>query len=104
MKTDNIYRYLSYGLIGLGIAAIAFNPGSSQADSSSMSETSSTFENSSSTSRKRHKINLNISNLEDIKVVEGDRVNVGDIISDKPTAWLRYALPKEPNYKPRSRG
>lgn len=83
MKTDNIYRYLSFGLIAIGIIAIALNPGSSQADSSTK-ESSSTFPESSST-RKRHKINLNVSSLEDIKVAEGDRIEVGQIISDRTT-------------------
>ncbi len=54
--------------------------------------------------RNRHTITLVLSQLSDLKVEEGQRINVGDVISDKPTAWLRYALPKEPNYKPRSRG
>ncbi|MGB5710098.1 MAG: hypothetical protein WBM44_04195, partial [Waterburya sp.] len=93
-KTDYIYRYISYGLIGLGIIAIAFNPGKSQADSST-SESSITFENSSSTSRKRHKINLNISNLEDIKVVEGDRIEVGSLISDRTTERTKLQAKKQ---------
>ena len=94
MKTDNIYRYLSLGLIALGIMAIAFNPGKSQADSSTK-ESSVTFSESSSTSRKRHKISINVPNLDDIKVVEGQRVNVGDIISDRTSERTKLEAKKQ---------
>ena len=94
MKTDNIYRYLSFGLIAIGIIAIAFNPGSSQADSSTK-ESSITFENSSSTSRKRHKISINVSSLKDIKVAEGDRIEVGQIISDRTSERTKLQAKKE---------
>ena len=96
-KTDNIYKYLSFGLIALGIAAIAFNPGSSQADSSSSSttESSSTFQTSSSTSSRRHRISINVSSLDDIKVVEGDRVKVGQIISDRTSERTKLQAKKQ---------
>lgn len=95
-KIDNIYRYLSYGLIAAGIIAIAFNPNKSQADSSTSStlESSSTFSQSSST-RKRHKININVSSLEDVKVIEGDRVEVSSLISDRTSERTKLQAKKE---------
>lgn len=92
-KTDNIYKYLSFGLIAIGIIAIALNPGSSQADSSTR-ESFSTFPESSST-RKRHKINLNVSSLDDIKVAEGDRIEVSQIISDRTSERTKLQAKKE---------
>ena len=76
-----VYKYLGFGLIALGVAAIAFNPGKSQADQSLATNSTGTLQ--TSTSRKRHKINLTISNLEEIKVSEGDRVEIGSLISDR---------------------
>lgn len=76
-----IYRYLGFGLIALGIAAIAFNPGRSQANRSLAANSTDTLQ--TSTSRKRHKIDLVISNLEEIKVAEGDVVEIGSLISDR---------------------
>ncbi|MDJ0596936.1 MAG: hypothetical protein QNJ72_44425 [Pleurocapsa sp. MO_226.B13] len=92
-KTDNIFRYISYGLIAIGIGAIALNPGSSQATKNT-TETSSTFKTNSST-RKRHKININVSSLEDIKVAEGDRVEVNSLISDRTSERTKLLAKKQ---------
>lgn len=74
-----MYKFLGFGLIGLGIVAIALSSGNLQADSSNSLSTNSSF--TSSYSRNRHKINLVLSQLEDLKVVEGDSVEVGTLIS-----------------------
>jgi hypothetical protein len=52
----------------------------------------------------RHTITTVLSQLSDLKVEEGQRINAGDIISDYAVAYA-YAIapPNAPNYKPRSR-
>ena len=40
----------------------------------------------------RHKITLVLNNLSDLKVEEGQRINVGDIISDRTQATERTKL------------
>ncbi len=88
-----IYKYLGFGLIALGIAAITFNPGKSQADQSLATNSTGTLQ--TSTSRKRHKINLILSNLEEIKVSEGDRVEIGSLISDRTTERTKLQAKKQ---------
>jgi hypothetical protein len=46
----------------------------------------------------RHTITLVLNQLSDLKVEEGQRVNVGDIISDLRSIAEGIALPKKPNY------
>ncbi len=89
-----IYKYLGFGLIALGIAAIAFNPGKSQADQSLATNSTGTLQ--TSTSRKRHKINLILSNLEEIKVSEGDRVEIGSLISDRTSERTKLYAKRYP--------
>ena len=88
-----VYKYLGFGLIALGVAAITFNPGKSQADQSLATNSTSTSQ--TSTSRKRHKINLTLSNLEEIKVSEGDRVEIGSLISDRTTERTKLQSRKQ---------
>ena len=88
-----IYKYLGFGLIALGITAISFNPGKSQADQSLAINSTGTLQ--TSTSKKRHKINLIISNLEEIKVSEGDRVEIGSLISDRTAERTKLQAKKQ---------
>ncbi|MEM8829572.1 MAG: hypothetical protein AAGE96_09485 [Cyanobacteria bacterium P01_G01_bin.19] len=88
-----IYKHLGFGLIALGIAAITFNPGKSQAERSLATNSTDTFQ--TGTSSKRHKIDLTLSNLEEIKVAEGDRVEVGSLISDRTAERTKLQAKKQ---------
>ncbi len=88
-----IYKHLGFGLIALGIAAIAFNPGKSRADRALATDSTGTFQ--TSTSRKRHKIDLTLSNLNNIKVSKGDRVEIGSLISDRTSERTKLQAKKQ---------
>ncbi len=101
-----IYKLLGYLLLGIGAYAfLNANNTDLYAQRYPLGQANSAVTQEQTTyKRNRHTITLVLNQLSDLKVEEGQRINVGDIISDKPTAWLRYALPKEPSYKPRSKG
>lgn len=88
-----IYKFLGFGLIGLGVVAIALNSGNLQADSSNNLSSNSSL--ASSSTRNRHKINLVLSQREDLKVVEGDRVEIGSLISDSTTERTKLEAKKQ---------
>jgi len=83
------YKLLGYLFLGIGVYAM-LNAGNTDLQANSPATQQQTPHK-----RNHHTITLVLSQLSDLKVEEGQRINVGDIISDKPTAWLRYALPKE---------
>ena len=93
------YKLLGYLLLGIGAYAFL------NANNTDLQANSTVTEQPTTYQRNRHTITLELSQLSDLKVEEGQRINVGDIISDwaKPTARSAIALPKEPNSKPKSR-
>jgi hypothetical protein len=72
----------TYNLLGyllLGIAAYAFV----NANNTNVIATSPATEETTQSTPNRHTITLVLSQLSDLKVEEGTRINVGDIISDR---------------------
>jgi hypothetical protein len=72
----------TYNLLGylfLGIAAYAFV----NANNTDVIATSPVAEEQTQSSPNRHTITLVLNQLSDLKVEEGIRINVGDIISDR---------------------
>ena len=98
IANQSVYKLLGYLLLGIGAYAV-FN-----ANNTNLQANSPLTPEQTSYKRNRHTITLVLSQLSDLKVEEGQRVNVGDLISDPAGIWLcQRALPKEPNYKLRSR-
>ena len=95
MKANNInnfYRLAPIVLMGLGIFAfVNANTGETQANSSSETVPSA----STSYSRNRHKITLTLSELSDLKVEEGQRISVGDAISDRDSERTKLLAKKQ---------
>ncbi|MEB3829634.1 hypothetical protein, partial [Phormidium sp. CCY1219] len=44
---------------------------------------------------RRHRVNLTVSSLDDVKIREGDRVNAGDLLSDRTEQRLALEAQKE---------
>ena len=74
-----IYKLL--GCLLLGIGAYAFL----NANNTDLQATAPVTQEQTTYKRNRHTITLVLSQLSDLKVEEGQRVNVGDIISDRPS-------------------
>jgi hypothetical protein len=91
----SVYNLLGYVL--LAVAAYAFV----NARNTDVIATSPVAEETTQPRPNRHTITLVLSQLSDLKVEEGQRINVGDIISPKGLASRPIALPKKPNYKPK---
>ena len=89
----NIYRLSSFIFLGLGVFLL-FNSNieSLQANSTATNSKSS---NTTSQKRRRHTITLVLSQLSDLKVEEGQRINVGDIISDRTTERTKLQAKKQ---------
>jgi hypothetical protein len=91
----------TYNLLGyllLGIAAYAFV----NAKNTNVIATAPVTEQPAESTPNRHTITLVLSQLSDLKVEEGQRINEGDIISPKGLASRPIAPPKEPNSKPKN--
>lgn len=103
----NHLNWLAIGLIGVAGVAFALsttdssslNPGSVQAQSNSSEfgvQVSELGVNSSTpNSRKRHKITLSLTSMDDLKVKEKDRIKEGDIISDRTSDRQRLEAKKK---------
>ena len=80
MKKGNwsVVKVLGYVLLGVGaIALVNTNTKQTQANQPEpVPETTTPY------SRSRHIITLTLNQLDELKVTEGQRINVGDIISD----------------------
>ena len=85
------------GYLLLGIAAYAFV----NANNTDVIATAPIAPEPTQSTPNRHTITLALSQLSDLKVEEGQRINVGDIISPKGLASRPIALPKKPSYKPK---
>ena len=91
-NTNNFYRFFSLALVAAVVFAfVNAHTGETQATSSSESvpETSTTY------SRNRHTITLVLNELSDLKVEEGQRVNVGDVISVRTTERTKLLAKKQ---------
>ncbi len=106
MKIVNlsVYKLLGYLLLGIGAYAF-FNVNNTDLQATApVTPIRGQAQQQTTYQRNRHTITLVLSQLSDLKVEEGQRVNVGDIISDYAVAYAyAIALPKELNYKPKSR-
>ena len=95
MKTSNInnfYRFAPVALIVIGVFAfVNANTGETQANSSSETVPPA----STSYSRNRHKITLVLNELSDLKVEEGQRINVGDVVSDRTSERTKLLAKKQ---------
>ncbi|MDJ0900573.1 MAG: hypothetical protein QNJ55_17360 [Xenococcus sp. MO_188.B8] len=74
-----IYKLLGYLLLGIGVYAFL------NANNTDLQANSTVTEQQTTYKRNRHTITLVLSQLSDLKVEEGQRINVGDIISDRTT-------------------
>ena len=71
------YKLLGYLLLGIGAYAFL------NANNTNLQATAPVTEQQTTYKRNRHTITLVLSQLSDLKVEEGQRINVGDIISDR---------------------
>jgi biotin carboxyl carrier protein len=84
----------TYNLLGyllLGIAAYAFV----NADNTNVIATSPATEEQTQSSPNRHIITLVLSQLSDLKVEEGTRINAGDLISDRTSERTKLQAKKQ---------
>ena len=84
-----IYKLLGYLL--LGISAYAFL----NANNTNLQANSPVTEQQTPYKRNRHTITLVLSQLSDLKVEEGQRINVGDIISDRTSERTKLQAKKQ---------
>ena len=86
-NNNNFYKIFSLVLLGLGaFAMVNASTGSTRANAPVPTpETASTVTNNQY-SRSRHVIKLTLNELEELKVTEGQRVNPGDLISDRQSS------------------
>ena len=73
------YKLLGYLLLGIGAYAIL------NANNTDLQANSTATQQQTPRKRNRHTITIALSQLSDLKVEEGQRINVGDIISDRTT-------------------
>lgn len=91
MKIANSSIYNLLGYLLLGIAAYAFI----NANNTDVIATSPVTEEQTPSTPNRHTITLVLNQLSDLKVEEGQRVNVGDIISDRTTERTKLQAKKQ---------
>jgi biotin carboxyl carrier protein len=89
IKNLSIYNLLGYVLFG--IAAYAFV----NASNTDILATAPVTEETTQATPNRHTITLVLNHLSDLKVEEGQRVNVGDIISDRTTEKAKLQVKKQ---------
>ncbi len=85
-----IYKLLGYLLLGIGAYALSANANNTDLQANSpLTQQQTTYK------RNRHTITLVLSQLSDLKVEEGQRINVGDIISDRTTERTKLQAKKQ---------
>jgi biotin carboxyl carrier protein len=89
IKNLSVYNLLGYLL--LGIAAYAFV----NANNTNVIATAPVTEQQTQSTPNRHTITLVLNQLSDLKVEEGQRVNVGEIISDRTTEKAKLQAKKQ---------
>ena len=90
-KTANLSVYKLLGYLLLGIGAYAFL----NANNTDLQANSTVTQQQTTYKRNRHTITLVLSQLSDLKVEEGQRINVGDIISDRTTERTKLQAKKQ---------
>ena len=83
------YKLLGYLLLGIGTYAILNANNTDLQANSPLTQEQTTYK------RNRHTITLILNQLSDLKVEEGQRVNVGDIISDRTTERTKLQAKKQ---------
>jgi hypothetical protein len=97
-RINNLSVYNLLGYLLFGIAAYAFV----NANNTNVIATAPVSPEQTQSAPNRHTITLVLKQLSDLKVEEGQRINVGEIISPKGLASRPIAPPKKPNYKPKN--
>ena len=83
------YKLLGYLLLGIAAYAL-FN-----ANNTNLQATAPVTEQQTQYKRNRHTITLVLNQLSDLKVEEGQRINVGDIISDRTAERTKLQAKKQ---------
>ncbi len=83
------YKLLGYLLLGIGVYAFL------NANNTDLQANSTVTQEQTTYKRNRHTITLVLSQLSDLKVEEGQRINVGDIISDRTTERSKLQAKKQ---------
>ena len=87
----SVVKLLGYVVLGIGaIALVNTNTKQTQAN-----QTAAVTETTTPYSRSRHVITLTLNDLDELKVTEGQRVNPGDIISDRTSTRAKLQAKKE---------
>ena len=84
-----IYKLLGYLLLGIGAYAFL------NANNTNLQATAPVTQQQNTYKRNRHTITLVLSQLSDLKVEEGQRINVGDIISDRTSERTKLQAKKQ---------
>ncbi|MCC0179191.1 hypothetical protein I4641_19685 [Waterburya agarophytonicola K14] len=84
-----IYKLLGYVLLGIGAYAFL------NANNTNLQATAPVTEQQTPSTPNRHTITLTLNELSDLKVEEGQRVNVGEIISDRTTEKAKLQAKKQ---------
>ncbi len=90
-RTSNLSVYKLLGYVFLGIGAYAFF----NANNTDLQANSAATQEQTSYKRNRHTITLELNQLSDLKVEEGQRINVGDIISDRTSERTKLQAKKQ---------
>ncbi|HEY9766996.1 MAG TPA: hypothetical protein V6C71_00635 [Coleofasciculaceae cyanobacterium] len=85
----SVYNLLGYVL--LAVAAFAFV----NASNTDLQATAPITEEQTQSTPNRHTITLTLNQLDELKVTEGQRINVGDIISDRTTEKTKLQAKKQ---------
>ena len=83
------YKLLGYLLLGIGVYAFL------NANNTDLQANSAATQEQTTYQRNRHTITLVLSQLSDLKVEEGQRINVGDIISDRTSERTKLQAKKQ---------
>ena len=85
----SIYKLLGYCFLGIAAYAVL------NANNTNLQATAPATQQQTTYKRNRHTITLVLSQLSDLKVEEGQRVEVGDIISDRTTEKTKLQAKKQ---------
>ena len=96
-STTSFYRFFSLALVAAGVFAVVNGDMlKTQANSSSSSSSIEPVPQvNNQYTRNRHKITLVLNDLSDLKVEEGQRVETGDIISDRTSERTKLLAKKQ---------
>ena len=83
------YKLLGYLLLGIGVYAFL------NANNADLQANSTVTPEQTTYKRNRHTITLELSQLSDLKVEEGQRINVGEIISDRTSERTKLQAKKQ---------